>query len=138
MKTGLCFLIAAAGLLPSANFGHAAEATALKDQVTIEVESVGLHPGMDPGMYICAQGHLHIKALVRNRSSVPLAGIKVAGKAFDASGVLLGTATASPKGAVLGPTQEAEVNLEFLTVTGSNIDHVKRHEETVMDASLAY
>lgn len=32
----------------------AAVATDLKDKVKVEIASVGLHPGMDPGMYVCA------------------------------------------------------------------------------------
>lgn len=33
----------------------------LKDKVKVEISTVGLHPGMDPGMYVCASGHLHIR-----------------------------------------------------------------------------
>ncbi len=115
--------------------GFAAEVAAdPKDKVTVEIESVGLHPGMDPGMYVCAGGHLHIKGTVQNLAGVPLGPIKVTGKAFGADGKLLGTATASTKTASLGPGEKAEINVEFLTVTGLNIQRVKRHEVTVIEA----
>lgn len=57
MKTLGAFVVAAvigAMLTPVA-------AKDVKDKVKVEIESVGLHPGMDPGMYVCAGGHLHIK-----------------------------------------------------------------------------
>jgi len=106
----------------------------VKDKVKVEIESVGLHPGMDPGMYVCASGHLHIKGTVENLSNVPLREVKVAGRAFDANGKLLGTATTTTKTEKLAPGAKAEINLEFLTVTGPAIQQVKRHEVTVIAA----
>ena len=106
----------------------------LKDKVKVEIESVGLHPGMDPGMYVCASGHLHIKGTVQNLAGVPLRQVKVAGRAFNSEGKLLGTATAATKVPTLAPGDKAEVNLEFLTVTGPAIQQVKRHEVTVVEA----
>jgi hypothetical protein len=106
----------------------------VKDKVKVEIESVGLHPGMDPGMYVCASGHLHIKGTVENGSTVPLRHVKVAGRAFDANGKLLGTATTTTKADKLSPGEKAEINLEFLTVTGPAIQQVKRHEVTVLEA----
>jgi len=117
-------------------FGSLGSALAadFRDQVKVEIESVGLHPGMDPGMYVCAAGHLHIKGTVQNLASVTLGHIKVAGKAFDWEGKLLGTATASTKKTTLAPNEKAEINLEFLTVTGPLIQQVKTHEEAVVGA----
>jgi hypothetical protein len=106
----------------------------MRDKVKVEVESVGLHPGMDPGMYVCALGHLHIKGTVQNLSDVSLGRVKVAGKAFDADGKLLGTATSTTKQAVLAPNEKTEFNLEFLSVTGPKINAVKKHEATVIEA----
>jgi hypothetical protein len=106
----------------------------LKARVKVEIESVGLHPGMDPGMYVCAQGHLHIKGTVQNLASVTLRRIKVRGKAFDSEGKLLGTATSLTKPATLAPNEKAEIDLEFLTITGPLIQQVKRHEEAVIEA----
>ncbi len=106
----------------------------LTERVRVEVESVGLHPGMEPGMYVCAAGHLHIKGTVQNLTSVPLGKVKVGAKAFDADGNLLGTATASTKKAALSPGDRGEINIEFLTVTGGMLDKFKRHEVTVLDA----
>jgi hypothetical protein len=106
----------------------------LRDQVKVEVESVGLHPGMDPGMYVCAQGHLHIKGTVQNLAAIPIGQIKVAGKAFGPDGKLLGTATTATKENKLTPGEKAEINLEFLTVTGPMIRQVKRHELAVVEA----
>jgi hypothetical protein len=106
----------------------------LKDKVKVETESVGLHPGMDPGMYVCAGGHLHIKGTVQNLADVPLRQVKVTGRAFDGAGKLLGTATTTTKTGKLAPGQKAEINLEFLTVTGPAIDQVKRHDLSVAEA----
>ncbi len=101
----------------------------------MEIDSVGLHPGMEPGMYVCAAGHLHIKGTVQNLADVPLGKIKVSGKAFDASGNLLGIANSSTKLPLLKPGDKAEINLEFLTVTGELIKQAKRHEVIVSEAS---
>lgn len=106
----------------------------VRDKVKIETLSVGLHPGMDPGMYVCALNHLHVKGTVQNLADVPLGQIKVGGKAFGADGKLLGTATFLTKQAALEPGGKAEINLEFLTVTGSLIQQVKRHELAVLEA----
>jgi hypothetical protein len=105
----------------------------VKENVKVEIESVGLHPGY-PGMYVCASGHLHIKGTVETVSNVPLRHVKVAGRAFDANGKLLGTATTTTKTDKLPPGQKAEINLEFLTITGPAIEQVKRHEVTVVGA----
>ena len=106
----------------------------VRDKVKIETLSVGLHPGMDPGMYVCALNHLHVKGTVQNLADVPLGQIKVGGKAFGADGKLLGTATFLTKQATLEPGGKAEINLEFLTVTGPLIQQVKRHELAVLEA----
>ncbi len=109
-------------------------ASDLKDKVKVEVESVGMHPGMGPGMYVCALGHLHIKGTVQNQADVALGRIKVAGRAFDADGKLLGTATSSTKQDAVEPGRKAEINVEFLTVMGPKIQQVKKHEITVVEA----
>lgn len=54
-------------------------ASDLKDQVKVEIASAGLHPGM----YVCGEGHLHIKGTVQNLADVPVGSIKVAGKVYD-------------------------------------------------------
>ena len=106
----------------------------LKDKVKVEVDSVGLHPGMDPAMYVCAGGHLHIKGTVQNLAEVPLRQVKVAGRAFDGDGKLLGTATTMTKVKQVAPGQKVEIDLEFLTVSGAVIEQVKRHEIRVLEA----
>jgi hypothetical protein len=131
MKRTITRLVVAIAILGGLSPALAAD---MKDKVKMEVGSVGLHPGMDPGMYVCALGHLHIKGTVQNLSDVPLGPIKVAGKAFDADGKLLGAASSTIKQAVLAPNQKTEFNLEFLTVTGPKINEVKRHEQTVVEA----
>jgi hypothetical protein len=131
MKRTATRLVAAIAILGGLSPALAAD---MKDKVKVEVESVGLHPGMDPEMYVCALGHLHIKGTVQNLSNVPLGRIKVAGKAFDADGKLLGAASSTTKQAVLAPSQKTEFNLEFLSVTGPTINEVKKHEETVVEA----
>lgn len=105
-----------------------------REKVKIEIESVGLHPGMDPGMYVCASGHLHIKGTAQNLADVTLGPVKLAGKAFGPDGKLLGTATAGAKPPVVAPNGRAQFDLEFLTVTGPQIQQVKRHEVVVIEA----
>jgi hypothetical protein len=137
MKVLPILLSAAFLVLFGSTSGSATEATQYKDTVKLQVLSVGLQPGMPPGFFICAEGHLHIRASVQNTGSVPLDGIRVTGKVFDASGELLGTATAVAKPGKIKPNGTSEVNLEFLTVTGPKIDQVKNHQETVVEAQLA-
>ena len=132
MKRTITRLVVAIAILGGLSPALAAD---MKDKVKMEVGSVGLHPGMDPGLYVCALGHLHIKGTVQNLSDVPLGPIKVAGKAFDADGKLLGAASSTIKQAVLAPSQKTEFNLEFLTVTGPKIKEVRKHEETVVEAT---
>jgi hypothetical protein len=131
MKATLLWFVV--GLLLPGGFGVSLAAD-LKDKVKVETLNVGLHPGMDPGLYICAKNHLHIKGTVHNLADVTVEKIKVSGKAFAADGKLLGTATFSTKEASLAPGEKAEVNLEFLTVTGPVIEKVKRHELAVLEA----
>jgi hypothetical protein len=131
MKRTVTGLVAAIAILGGLSPALAAD---MKGKVKVEVESVGLHPGMDPGLYVCALGHLHIKGTLQNLSDVPLGQIKVAGKAFDADGKLLGTAISTTKQAVLAPSQKTEFNLEFLSVTGPKVNEVKKHEEVVVEA----
>ena len=111
-----------------------AQAANLKDQVTVEIDSMGLHPGLAPGMYVCASSHLHIKASVANLASLALGKIKDAGEAYGPDRALLGKATASTKKPVLLPGEKAEVNLEFLTITGPTIEQVTGAELTVIEA----
>ena len=131
MRKSLTLCTAGLLMLGGASLALAAD---MKDKVKVEIESVGLHPGMDPGMYVCALGHLHIKGTVQNQAGVPLGQIKVAGKAFDSEGRLLGTAAAVTKKPTLDPGEKAEVNVEFLTVTGPMIQQVKKHEVAVVEA----
>lgn len=127
-------VVSVAVVLMAAMIVSPAAANDLKDKVKVEIESVGLHPGVDPSMYVCASGHLHIKGKVENTANVPLRQVKVAGRAYDAAGQLLGTAITTTKTERLAPGQKAEINLEFLTVTGTAIDRVKRHEVAVIEA----
>ena len=138
MRTLLGAFVAMVLLAGGIDTVSAGESTLLKDQVKLQVLSVGLAPGMPPGFYICAEGHLHIRATVENRSSAPLGKITVAGKVYDETGQLLGTATASTKIVRLAPNATAEVNLEFLKVTGTKIQQVNRDEETVTEVALAH
>jgi hypothetical protein len=112
----------------------AAAAADMKDSMKVEVSSVGLHPGLEPGMYVCALGHLHVKGTVQNPSAVPVGRVEVAGKAFDASGQLPGPAMGSTKDTVLKPNAKAGIDLEFLTVAGPRIQQVKNPEIAVIEA----
>ena len=58
--------------------------------------------------------------------------VKVAGKVFDAEGKVIGTATATTRRPVLNPNDKADVDLEFLTVTGPLLKQVKNQELSVV------
>ncbi|MCH7776499.1 MAG: hypothetical protein IH878_08160 [Gemmatimonadetes bacterium] len=111
-----------------------AQAANLKDQVKVEIDSMGLHPGLAPGMYVCASTHLHVKATVENLASLVLGQIKVAGKAYGPDRALFGKATSSTKNSFLLPGEKADVDLEFLTITGPTIEQVTDVELTVIEA----
>jgi hypothetical protein len=110
----------------------AVSASDLEDQVKVQIQSAELREGMQPGTYVCAAGHLHIKGTVENLASVPVGQVRVAGKVFDAEGKLLGTASASTKEPVLNPNEKAAVNLEFLSVIGPLVKQVERRELSVV------
>lgn len=129
MKAAIAWPMVAMMMLGGAD---AALAGDLKDEVKIEIASTDAHAGMAPGTYVCAEGHFHIKGTVQNLAAVPVGPIKVAGKVFDANGKVLGTATASTKRSVLNPKDKADINLEFLTVTGPLIKEVKSQELSVV------
>ena len=131
MKQILVSLIAALVIIGAS---APAQAANLKDQVKVEIDSMGLHPGLAPGMYVCASTHLHVKASVENLASSVLGQIKVAGKAYGPDRVLLGKATSSTKNSFLLPGEKADVDLEFLTITGSTIEQVTDAELTVIEA----
>jgi hypothetical protein len=129
MKAALAWPIVVAIMLGGID---AALAGDLKDQVKIQIGSAGEHSEMAPGTYVCAAGHFHIKGTVQNLAAEPVGPIKVAGKVFDADGKLLGTATATTKRPVLNPNDKADVDLEFLTVTGPLVKQVKNQELAVV------
>jgi len=131
MLTGLIVSLAIFGSL------SAAPAENLKEKVKAEILSAGLHPGMDPGLYVCAGNHLHVKGTVQNLSGVTLASLKLEGRAYDADGKLLGTAQPwqkAPALTPLAPGEKAEFNLEFLTITGPRIRLAKKQEIVVLEA----
>ncbi len=129
MKAAIAWPIVAIVMLGGIDAALAAD---IKDEVKVEIESTEVHSGMEPGMYVCAAGHLHIKGTVQNLAGVPVGPVKVSGKVFDADGKLLGAATATTKVSVLNPNDTAEINLEFLTVTGPLIKQVKNQELNVV------
>jgi hypothetical protein len=127
MKTVIAWPIIAAMML-----GGIALAGDLKDEIKVEVGSAGAHSDMAPGTYVCAAGHFHVKGTVQNLAAEPVGPVKIAGKVFDADGKVLGTATATTKRSVLNPNDKADVDLEFLTVTGPLIQQVKNQELAVV------
>ena len=129
MKTTIALPFVAIMMLAGVD---AALAGNLQDQVKVEIQSAELRQGMQPGTYVCDAGHLHVKGTVQNLADVPVGPVKVAGKALDAEGKLLGTATASTKRPVLNPNDTTDVDLEFLTVTGSLVKQVKSEELSVV------
>ena len=135
MKASVAWLVMVLVIVGGAGTVPAAD---LKDKMKIEVLNVGLHPGMDPGLYVCGANHLHIKGTVQNLSNVAMGRIKVEGKAFDGQGNLLGTATFVTKTTRLAPREKAEINVEFLTVTGPMIQQVKKHALAVLEVAEAH
>jgi len=116
---------------------NAALAVNLKDKVNVDVKGVDFQFGMVPGAYVCAAGHLHVKATVQNLADVALGKITVAGRAFGPGDKLLGTATASTRKPILGPGEKADIDLEFLTIQGPLTRQVKRYEVAVIEAPTA-
>jgi hypothetical protein len=117
---------------------EAVHASDLKSKVKVEKSYAGLHPGVDPGLYVCAGSHLHVKGTVQNLTSVTLASVTIEGKAYDSAGTLLGTARPSRKSAPLvslRPGEKREFDLEFLTLTGPKIQEAKRQEVVVIEAT---
>lgn len=131
MKIGVVSLVVSVVMLAGVAVSAAAD---LRDKVEVAVESQAIDPAMQPGTYVCAAGHLHIKALVTNLADMDLGRVTVAGKVFDADGKLLGTATSTTKATTLRPGEKTEVNLEFRSVTGPMIHQVTRRELTVVAA----
>lgn len=118
--------------------GQAVQAEDLKAQVKVEKSYAGLHPGLDPGLYVCAGGHLHVKGTVQNLTGVTLASVRLEGRAYDVKGNLLGTAglaKKSPPLASLKPGEKRAFEIEFLTVTGPEIEQAKRQEVVVIEAT---
>ncbi len=134
MKARLAWLIAGLMVVHGVSLALAAN---LAEKVKVELESTERHAGMEPGTYVCAAGHLHVRGTVQNLADVPLGPIKVAGRALDSAGKVLGTATASTEQRKLSPGAKAGFDLEFVTVTGPRIQQVKKHEITVVDAPVA-
>ena len=110
------------------------QAADLADKVKVEIDSASLQSGMEPGTYLCAAGHLHIKSVVQNFADTTVRHVKVKADVFDADGKLLGTATGSTRGKPLAPYAKTEVHVEFLNVTGEAVDRVKRREIAVVEA----
>lgn len=133
MLTGL--MVALAAVVGAVEVVQAED---LKGKVKVEQSYVGLHPGLDPGLYVCAGGHLHVKGTVQNMTEVTLASVTLEGRAYDAKGNLLGTAGPAKQAAPLvslKPGEKREFDLEFLTVTGPKIAQAKRQEIVVTEAT---
>jgi len=132
MKTASACVLAAIALLVPIAAPFAAE---LKDQMKVQIDSSETHSGMEPGTYVCSGGHLHVKASVQNLADVTVGPVKVAGKAVDADGNVVGTATASTRQPALLPNESAPIDIEFATVTGPLIKKVKNEELTVISVA---
>ena len=118
--------------------GEAIPADDLKTKVKVEKAYVGHHPGLDPGLYACAAGHLHVKGVVQNLADVTLASVTLEGRAYDAAGNLLGTAAPAKKArplVALKPGEKREFDLEFLTITGPKIEQATRQDIVVTEVT---
>ena len=74
MKARLAWLIAGLMVVHGVSLALAAN---LAEKVKVELESTERHAGMEPGTYVCAAGHLHVRGTVQNLADVPLGPIKV-------------------------------------------------------------
>ncbi len=106
----------------------------MKDKVKFEADYVGLHPGADPGMYVCGGGHFHVRGKVTNLSAAAVHRIKVEAKAYDAQGNMLGTASDATKSDIILTNEKAEIDLEFRSVPGTRIKDVKKYDVIVIQA----
>lgn len=106
----------------------------MKDKVKFEKTYAGLHPGADPGMYVCGGGHFHMRGTVQNLSDSPLHRIKVEAKAYDAQGNMLGTAADATKSDFVMKDEKAEIDFEFRSVPGTRINEVKKVDVVVIQA----
>ncbi len=57
MKAMLTGFIIGFVVVVGADLGHADD---LESKVKVEKSHVGLHPGVDPWLYVCAISHLHV------------------------------------------------------------------------------
>jgi hypothetical protein len=132
MKSARLWLLVPIATLAAA---HAVSAADLKDQMKVRIDSSEVHSGMQPGTYVCAGGHLHVKASVQNLADVAVGPVKVSGRALGADGKVIGTATATTRQATLKPNEAAPIDVEFATVTGPLIEQVKTQELTVVSVA---
>src|SRR5438128_11813513 len=111
MRASVAWLIA--GLMVFGGFTGALAAN-LKEKVKVEIEGADRQPGMEPGMYVCPAGHLHILRPVQHFADGALGRIKLAGKPSDSEVKLLGTATASTMQPTLRPVETVRSGLDFV------------------------
>lgn len=130
-RAGTCAL-AAIAILAAVDAPAAAD---LKDQMKVQINGSEVHSGMQPGTYVCAGGHLHVKATVENLADVTVGSVRVAGKALDADGKVIGTATSSTRQPAIDPREAAPIDVEFATITGPLIKQVKNEELTVVSVA---
>jgi hypothetical protein len=129
MNYAVACSLAAIAMLGAIDAPLAAE---LKDQMRVQIDSSEVHTGMQPGTYVCAGGHLHVKASIQNLADVAVGPVKVSAKALNGDGKVVGTATASTRQAALNPNEKALVDIEFMSVTGSLIKQVTNEELSVV------
>jgi hypothetical protein len=132
MKLASTCTLAAIAMLVAVGAPFAAD---LKDKMKVQIDSSEVHSGMQPGTYVCAGGHLHVMASVQNLAEVAVGSVKVAGKAVDADGKVIGTATSSTRQPAINPREAAPIDMEFLTITGPLIRQVKNEELTVVSVA---
>ena len=108
----------------------------LASQIKVAIDPSMQKPGMEPGMYECVGGHLHVAGTMQNMNDVAVKMIKLEGKVFDSAGALLGTATDVHK-RELKPGAKTDFDIEFVKVTGSKIQQVKKSEINAVDAQPA-
>ena len=107
----------------------------LDKQMRVQIDDDQVHSGMPAGTYVCAAGHLHVKATVQNLGNETVGTVKVAGKALDAHGKVLGIATATTRQAQLEPLDSAPIDMEFKSVTGPLLERVKSEDLAVVSVA---
>jgi hypothetical protein len=87
--------------------------------------------------YKCAADHLHIPGVIKNKSNSTVGKVKVEGQAYDENGNLISTTSTWVDGVNIAPGKSAAFDLEFVNITGSLHEKVKKYDVKVIEVQEA-